>query len=139
MNITEEDIALLKNDETKNSFPQSVANLEALEAEEDNEKKIEYAKNILINFPKEKTMYILKSNETLKSTFDALGSDADKATDLDSFVNLVSNNEEAKANLKNVLEGNSEEKKTEEKNTEEGEEDPWIKKTLSLLRSKNLY
>jgi hypothetical protein len=135
MNITEEDITLLKNDEMKSYFPQSAANLEALEVEEDNEKKIEYAKNILLNFPKEKSLFILKTNDTLKSTFEALGSDVEQVTDLDSFVNLVASNEEAKSKLKNALENND----TKENTEEEGEEDPWIKKTLSILRSKNLY
>ena len=162
--ITKEDIELMKNDDTKIYFPQCEKFITDYKSAQDDETKTKCLEGILQNFAKEKTVYILKTNEELNPVRELIKDKMDSVVDLDSFIKAVIENEEAKATLNKILDsestttgtgntdtGNNSEAETvtggsgetttvnAEDGAFEGEEDPWIRNTLSKLRSKNLY
>ena len=101
-------------------------------------KKQDELKKFLENYPNEKTMFIIKTNEQLTPVRDALGGEI-KATDLNSFIEEVKANPEALNALNAFIKGEDVEKAASEGEEEISDEDPWISSALGRLRSKNLF
>ena len=103
MAITEEDIKLMSDDANKDTFTQCKPALDALKAEKDPSKQKELAKTILQNFVKEKTIYILKTNDLTKNVMAQLTDKIGEITDLDSFLKVAQEKPEALAELKKIV------------------------------------
>lgn len=164
--ITAEEISLIETESANGFFPECKKAIDAYKAGADDNAKTDAAKSFLTNWTKEKTFYILKTNESLKNVNELIKDKLSQAKELtlEDYVKMVEENPEAKTALLKVLENGAQENKTTESqaptaasaadsskasqgdkaneapaDTTEGEEDPWISKALSRLRSKKLY
>lgn len=102
MAITEEDIKLMSDEANKDTFAQCKPALDAIKTEKDPAKQKELAKTILQNFVKEKTIYILKTNDLTKNVMAQLSDKIGEITDLDSFLKVAQEKPEALAELKKI-------------------------------------
>lgn len=171
--ITVEEISLIETESAKGFFPECKKAIDAYKAGTDDKAKTDAAKSFLTNWAKEKTVYILKTNESLKDVNELIKDKLSQTNELtlEDYVNMVKENPEAEAALLKVLENGAqggetaegqtsttpstenssnapqENKDNEDADTQwdtytdtiENEEDPWISKALSRLRSKKLY
>ena len=167
--ITAEEISLIETESANGFFPECKKAIDAYKAGTDDKTKTDAAKSFLTNWAKEKTVYILKTNESLKDVNELIKDKLSSTNELtlEDYVKMVEENPEAKAALLKVIENGAQEEKTsggqtpaadssntpqevkddEDPDTQwdtytdttEAEEDPWISKALSRLRSKKLY
>lgn len=171
--ITEEEISLIESESVNGFFPECKKAIDAYKAGTDDKAKTDAAKSFLSNWAKEKTVHILKTNETLKDVNELIKDKLSQTNELtlEDYVNMVKENPEAEAALLKVIENGAQGGETAEGQTSatastenssntpqenkddedadaqwdtytdtiENEEDPWISKALSRLRSKKLY
>lgn len=171
--ITAEEIGLIETESANGFFPECKKAIDAYKTGADDNAKTDAAKSFLTNWTKEKTFYILKTNELLKDVNELIKDKLSQAKELtlEDYVKMVEENPEAKTALLKVLENGAQGNETTEgqtptttpatdssnttqedkddedpdtqwdtyTDTTEGEEDPWISKALSRLRSKKLY
>ena len=91
MNITQDDIALIKDEKNKNYFPKCLAALEAYGSAADENAKKQQAVAFLQNYAPEKTLYILNTDERLGEVRKKI-SEAGKweaVKDINSFVTIA--------------------------------------------------
>ena len=173
--ITAEEISLIEKESANGFFTECKKAIDAYKAGADDKAKTDAAKTFLTNWAKEKTVHILKTNESLKEVNELIKDKLSQAKELtlEEYVKMVEENPDAKAALLKVLEsgaqgGDSTEGQTPAPtadssrdsdsssstqdddgdpdsnwdvytDTTESEEDPWVRKALSRLRSKKLY
>lgn len=139
--ITADDIKIIEDENNKDYFPNCSAAIKTYKESENDDEKKKAIETFLTNFVKEKSLYILKTDERLGDVRAKLGNA--EYDSVDSFVEAVKQNQEALAALNIFLNPENEtSEKTKEQQEEElypiEDEDPWITSTLGRLRSKNL-
>lgn len=175
--ITAEEIGLIEKESANGFFAECKKAIDSYKTVTDDKAKTEAAKSFLTNWAKEKTVHILKTNESLKGVNELIKDKLSQATELslEDYVKMVEENPDAKAALLKVIEGGAQGgestegqatppaadntpsentssesgQKDEDEDpdsqwdgyydTTESEEDPWVRKALSRLRSKKLY
>lgn len=117
--ITAEEISLIETESANGFFPECKKAIDAYKAGADDKAKTDAAKSFLTNWAKEKTVHILKTNESLKDVNELIKDKLSQAKELtlEDYVKMVEENPEAKTALLKVMENGAQGGETPEGQT----------------------